>query len=223
MFRDLKDMDLDGNAFEASHVPFVQMHKLDQAVSCKDVAGAWSLQLEASEQVADNVSRRATGQCLPKTFKGKGRCDFVTRSTQPRLVSRGRADTLQMPCEALGVQFRQRIKQIRRIDAALAQARARSIPNQQREASLRATWNAVAKSPGFHPSFPVCCVQELDILSLGCPFCAGHVMPPREVGCICSKVEKSVHVKRRSHVREMFSTNWDKGASLFFRALQGEP
>ena len=223
MPRDYQDLGVKGEAFESARVPVVQMHKFDVAIRDGDVEQSWKLWLQASEQVADSVMRRTSGVSLPKTFEGKLACKFVERNCQPCLIAKGRADTLQMPCEAAGVKLRQRVRQVRRFDSILAQWRARGPLTEQRATSMRAVWEAIIKAPGFGPSFPSWCLHELDAF---CPI----DIPSRPIAIwfrekLASLVPKwrSLYTSQRlAQVRETFSKDWDKGGRLYFRALKGE-
>ena len=223
MPRDYQDLGIQGEAFQAAHVSVLQMHKFEVAVKKGDVDKSWELWLQASEQVAASVMQRTQSVPLPKPFIGKLASKFVERNCQPSLVARGRADTLQMPCESAGTSFRQRVRQVRRFDSILAQWRSRSPMNEHRANSMKAVWAAIIKAPGFESSFPRWCLQEIDAF---CPI----DMPSQQIAAwfrekLAALVPKwrSVFTSQRlAQVRETFSKDWDKGARLYFRALKGE-
>ena len=223
MPRDFQDLGVDGRIFEAAKVPVTYLHEFDKAMEEENIERARSVWTQSMEAVAASVLQKTHGTSLPKSFQGKNTCKFQQRPRQQCLVRRGRDHTLQMPCEAMGVQFRQRITQIRRIDAAISQCNAAGEMNNRRLEAIRLTWRSVLQASGFQPSLPLWCLRELDLF---CPLDppSSQVMKSirDKMAPVVPKWRSLYQSQRLSSVRQTFREDWDKGGRLFFRALQGE-
>ena len=137
------------------------------------------------------------------------------------VVKKARDDAFQSCIEDTGVQLRQRITQVRRFDAYLAQQRASGQVTPQRASALSLTWNSILKSPGFSRGFPVWFLHEYEA---PCP-----IDPPVQqvAKWMREKLAMSVPAWRRLYnharvqqIRDAFDKDWSAGGRLFHRAIK---
>ena len=221
MPRDLAQLGIPPQAFAEARVPVVCQMAFEQAVEHGTIEDAWSQFLQSMEQVASNVVSLQNDGPIPPRYLGKDKCKFVKIQNLGPVIKKGRSDSFQAEVQDCGVQLRQRITQVRRFDAYMAQLRATGPMPPQRVQSLRATWLAILKATGFHPGFPQWFVREFGI---PCPF-----EPPQlRVAAWMRELLADSVPKWRSHynntrvrqTRDAFAKDWTAGGKLFHRALR---
>ena len=162
MPRDMSQLGIDGQCFADARVPVACQLHFDQAVQSGCIDNMWASYVAAMEQVAQNVVRTHGSGPIPTKFLGKAKCKFVKVQNVAPVIAKGRNDAFQAEVQDCGVQLRKRIMQIRRIDAFVAQCRARCPMTQRRAQAVQSTWNAVVHVRGFGKNFPEWYIAEFD-------------------------------------------------------------
>ena len=223
MPRDLMHLGIDGRLFEEARVPVATSDAFDWAMNNGSVDDAWSHFISAMEQVAKNTVSLQGHGLIPRKFLGKDRCKFIKVNQTAPVPKKGRDDTFQAQVDDCGIQLRQRITQIRRLDAVLAQLRAPGPLPGPRHMAIKETWSAILKARGFPPSFPSWFIAEV-----GRP-CPLDVPDSHVVQWMREQLAQNVprwrnlyNGSRVRHIRQVFEDDWTKGGKLFHRALKGE-
>ena len=215
---DLRHSKVTGDALQAASVPATMLHNFSQSLETDDMDLAFAQWTTAFEYVANRVSLTTLNERLPPTFRGKGRCKFVQRMAAKPYLKKGRDDTLQLDPQDLGVTFRQRVKQVRRLDAYLAQLRHPHPLPAGRCAEAKRVWQAITTAPGFPKNFPCWCLHELDTC---CP-----LDPPPEYWLrqlLSQQVpmwRAKARAKQIKETRKTFDDDWTNGGRLSFQALK---
>ena len=177
--------------------------------------------MSAFEYVVNRASVMNSGKKLAPTFRDKGKCKFTMRPAAKPYLKKGRDDTLQVDSQDLAVLFRQRVKQVRRFDAYLAQLKHLHPLPASRVAEARRVWLAIIAAPGFNKSFPSWCLHELDA---GCrldPPVAYEAEWLRHI--LAGQVPKwraQARAKQIKEIRKTFDEDWTKGGRLNFQSLK---
>ena len=221
MPRDMSQLGLDGQLFADARVPIAMQVQFDRAMIAGSIDDVWTSFTASMEQVASNVVSLQNKGSIPKKFLGKDKCKFVkTHNTAP-VIKKGRDDAFQAEVQDCGIKLRQRIKQIRRIDAFLSQHKAAGPVTEQRRLSMLSTWNALLTAPGFGRSFASWFTTEFDA---PCPLDPpDENMAKRMRMLMVEKVPLWRSQYNRTRIRqtkEAFEKDWSKGGKLFHRALQ---
>ena len=221
MPRDYAQLDIPGQFFTEARVPVATRMTFNRAVHGGSVDDTWASLMCAMEEVAASVTALHSHKPIPSRFLGKNKCKFVQVCATAPVVKKGRSDAFQAQVDDTGTQLRQRITQIRRFDAFLAQQRAAGPATPQRLASMSKTWQAILKSSGFARGFPMWFLYEYDA---PCPMDP----PTMEVArWMRERLADAVPGWRRLYnntrvrqIRDTFDKDWTKGARLFHRALK---
>ena len=222
MPRDLMQLGLDGRIFEEARVPVAAIAAFDFSLQSGSTDEAWIQFTGAMEQVAKNVVALQNQGPIPKKYLGKNLCKFVRTSQTAPVTKKGRDDSFQAQIDDCGVKLRQRITQIRRFDAVIAQFAPLAPPSVARMQAIQATWNAILNAKGFHPNFPSWFISETEA---PCPLDVPNVSVVRWMrDQMVDRVPKwrSLYNNTRIRgIRQAFSEDWSKGGKLFHRALKG--
>ena len=221
MPRDLAQLGIEGSKFSEARVPVASQLAFDWAIAHGSIDDAWSRYLDALEQVASNVVSLQNAGAIPPKYLGKNKCKFVRIQNLGPVIKKGRDDAFQAEVQDCGVQLRQRITQVRRFDAYLAQQRATGPVSYERSCAMQSTWQAILKASGFRKSFPKWFVNEFET---PCP-----LDPPNENvarwmrGLMADKIptwRSHYNNTRVRQVRDAFNKDWSKGGRLFHNALR---
>ena len=221
MPRDFCQLGLEGQEFANAKVPVASQMSFDWAMAHGTIDDAWTQYLLAMEQVATNVVHIHGKGNIPPKFLGKTTCKFVRRNCVPPVIKKGRSDSFQAEVQDSGVQLRQRITQVRRFDAYLAQQHAHTPLSQRRNRAMYETWQAILKSPGFKPGFPTWFVNEHHV---PCPLDPPDVNVAKWMrNILADQVQKWRSCYNNTRVRQIrtaFEGDWTKGGRLFHKALR---
>ena len=221
MPRDSMHLGIKGEFFEEAKVPVASRAAFDDALQHDIIDKAWTELVSAMDQVAANTAALHGDGPIPKKFLGKEVCKFVKIRNSAPVIKKGRDDAFQSQVDDCGIQLRQRITQIRRFDAVIAQQRATDPMTDSRHAAICSTWHAILKSRGFAPSFPVWFTREVDAPCPLGPPSLGITKWMREI--LVERVQKwrSLYNNTRiKNVRRIFEEDWSGGGKLFHRALR---
>ena len=221
MPRDIAQLGIPGQFFAEARVPVAMQLAFDLADANGSVDNMWTAFTDSMEQVYKNVVSLQGNGPIPRKYLGKEKCKFVKTQTTAPILKKGRDDAFQSQVEDCGVMLRQRITQIRRFDAYLAQCAAAGPVTEPRANAMHTLWNAILKARGFPGGFPSWFLEETDAL---CP-----LQPP--VANIAKWMREKLSdlvPKWRSHycntrvrqIRDAFDKDWARGGRLFHQALK---
>ena len=225
MPRDLMQLGIEGKIFEEARVPITLSTAFESAIDGGSIDDAWTLFTSAMEQVATNVaSIHGQGQGrIPRSFLGKNRCKFIRVNQVAPVPKKGRDDAFQAQIDDCGVKLRQRITQIRRFDAIIAQFQAPNPLPRRRQQAIADTWNAVLGARGFAPCFASWFIAEVGTpCPLDVPQCNVVRWMREQLACRVPAWRNLYNNTRIRHIRQSFEDDWSKGGKLFHRALKGE-
>ena len=218
---DLRLAGISGDALQAESVPAVTKFNFEEALKEDDVDGALTVWLSAIEYTANHALSSASGKGLHPSFKGKHACKFVQRQAAKPYVKRGRDDTIQLDARDLGTLFRQRVKQVRRMDAYIAQLKHPHPLPPSRCTEASKVWHSILNAAGFSSKFPLWCLNELETC---CPL---DPPPLLHAQWLRSQLAQQVprwpakaEAERQKYVRRKFNDDWTKGGRLSFQALK---
>ena len=221
MPRDWAQLGLDGQLFSSARVPVGMQAAFDSAICTGNVDRVWEAFTDAMEQVAKNVVAIHGKGPLPPKFLGKNKCKFVRLPMSAPVIKKGRNDCFQCEVQDSGVMLRQRITQIRRLDAYIAQCNAAGPITPQRTSAMQATWRAVIEARGFGGKFPRWFINEFE---RPCP-----LNPPpmrvadwmrRQMSELVPRWRNLYNNTRIKNLRDAFQNDWAKGGRLFHQALK---
>ena len=211
---DCMHLGIKGEFFEETRVPVASRAAFDHALQQDTVDKAWSELVSAMDQVAANTAALHGDGPIPKKFLGKDGCKFVKIKMSAPVINKG-DDVFQAQVDDCGIQLRQRITQIRRLEAVIAQQRAEGPATDSRRAAINETWHAILKSRGFAPSFPVWFIRETDA---PCPLDPPDLRVTKWMGeILVERVQKwrSLYNNTRiKNVRRIFEEQWSSGGKL---------
>ena len=218
---DLRHAGLPAGELQTARVPVMMIHNFQQALRANNLDDAWFQWTTAMEHVANAVAKSQNGLGLMPRYKGKNRPGFVRRHASKPYVPRGRDDTLQTDAADLGVNFRERVKQVRRIDAYIAQLKhEHPIPPLRQEEAAR-IWRAILAAPGFVKGFSYWCLHELET---PCPLDAPALQHAKWLRSLMAeqvpKWRAKAHAQRIKETRMKFHDDWTKGGRLSFQAIK---
>ena len=221
MPHDMSQLGIDGQAFAEAKVPVACQVQFDQSMRSGSVDQMWTAYVHSIEQVAKNVVHAQKTGPMPPKFLGKDKCKFVKMQSVAPVIKKGRDDAYQAEVQDCGVQLRQRITQIRRIDAFIAQSRASGPATPQREHAQHQTWNAVLRAPGFGRKFAAWFLSEFESPFPLSPPCISVARWIRNN--LAEKVpqwrSRYNHTRIRQ-IKDAFDQDWSKGGRLFLQALR---
>ena len=221
MPNDLRHAAIPEEKLQAARVPVAMIEAFQNSLQSGKVDEAWEKWTDAIEYTSNRVALDVSGKPLPRAFQGKSKPKFVHRNAQRPYMHKGRDDTLQMDAVDLGVNFRQRVRQIRRLDAFRAQLRCNGPLPMSRIQEARKIWSAVLQAPGFHPGFPRWCVQQFDTCCpLDIPSLDQAMWLRKLLADQVPKWRAVAEAARLKEVRRTFSEDWTAGGRKTFSAIK---
>ena len=217
---------LSAAALQEAYVPARSLHRIRQALEVEDVEEAWNSFCKAFEDAVSFSLESKTGGRPGKLFSGRGSTTFLKQKICQNPPKAARHGEFQPTGDDSTLQLRQRIRQIRRFQAFLGQAKAATAAldhegrHRARQASME-TWNSICNAAGFLPSF-----QQWWYAEHACWFPQGPPDPVVAELMLKTLKEDEVHWRskqrrdRNALLSTVFSEDWKLGGSKHYSAIR---
>ena len=209
-----------------AYVPAAYREKLQAALCQGDPQQAWNTFCQAYEATLEFLQQDDPATSFGARFKGRGQLRFRKEKTLGP-VRKARHGEFNPSGDEVTLTLRQRIRQIRRLETYISQAKRLEQmsyldPGWSRlQSATLATWTSILRSTGFHGSFVTWWFTEV-----------GPVFPlqPPEA-CYAQWICETLRDReaqwrsmcrqhRQQHISQVFQQDWKQGAAKHFKAVK---